>query len=370
VVNNMKRTGISSMRVPLRGFAALGIVIVFAAGAARAYDRDETLQKNLPLQGAKRIVVTNSRGTVKVIGAKGRSDVLCEYRKSVRHRDQDQADRLFDLMDVEVERKGTDLLISASYPDRPDRDRGIIALLMQHIAGMSIDMNITVPADIGVEIVTASGDVEVASVLGPCAVTSASGRVEAVGVGSLRVDVSSGDITVSGVAGAAVLSSSSGEIEAHAIKGTLSVRSTSGDIAISDVDGDVGIETSSGDVTVEGAGSIDYSGTNGSARFSDVRGAVTAIAASGDIDVDAVPESVSNYEIRTSSGQIGLTFQRPMKGGFALKVRTTSGDISTTLPITVTRVGRHYLMGVVRDGKAVVVLETASGDIDVSESGE
>jgi DUF4097 and DUF4098 domain-containing protein YvlB len=366
----MNRTGISSMRAQLRGVAALGIVVLFAAGGARAYDRDETLQKTLPLQGAKRIVVTNSRGTVKVIGARGRSDVLCEYRKSVRHRDQDQADRLFDLMDVEVERKGSDLLISASYPDRSDRDRGIISLLMQHIAGMSIDMNITVPADIGVEIVTASGDVELASVLGASAVTSSSGDVEVVGVGGLKIDVSSGDITVSGVTGAAVLSSASGDIEAHAIKGNLSVRSASGDIEVTDLDGDLAVETSSGDVRVKGAGSVDYSGTNGSARFSGVRGAVTAVATSGDIDVDAVPASSSNYEIRTSSGEIGLSFQHPMKGGFALKVQTTSGDISTTLPIAVTKVGRHYLMGVVRDGKAVVILETASGDIDVSESGE
>jgi DUF4097 and DUF4098 domain-containing protein YvlB len=273
-------------------------------------------------------------------------------------------------MDIEIEREGSDLKISARYPDRSDSDRGIIAMLRQRYAGLSVDMNIAVPPEIGVEIVSASGDVELASVLGSAMITSASGDIETVGVGDLRVDVSSGDVTVSEISGKALLSSSSGRIEAHKIKGNLSVRSTTGDIILSAVAGDLAVETSSGDVTVEGVRNVDYKGTSGSAQFSGVRGAVTAIATNGDIEVDAIPESIANYEIRTSSGRIGLMFERPMKGGFALKVRTTSGDISTTLPITVTKVGRHYLIGVVREGKSIVILETASGDIELSESEE
>jgi hypothetical protein len=369
---NMKRIRpeISSPRAALHAAAVVFLLVSFAASAALAYEREETFQKRLPLQGAKRIIVTNSRGDVKVIGEKGRSDVFCEYTKSIRGRDQDEADRLFNLMDIEVARAGSDITISVRYPDRSGRDRNILAMLVQHYAGLSVDLNIAVPPEIGVEVVSASGDIELASMLGAAMITSASGDVEAVGVGDLKVDVSSGDITVSEVSGKAVLSSSSGSVEAHAIKGALNVRSSSGEIILSGLAGDLAVETSSGDVTVDGARSVDYSGTSGSARFTGVRGAVTAIATSGDIEVDATPESIANYEMRTSSGQVALTFERVLKGGFALKVRTTSGDISTTLPITVTKVGRHYLIGVVREGKSIVILETASGDIDVSEPEE
>jgi|GEM_PF-1210962 len=369
---NMKRIRpeISSPRAALRAAAVLFLLVSFVPRAVPAYEREETFQKRLPLQGAKRIIITNSRGDVKVIGEKGRSDVFCEYTKSIRGRDQDEADRLFNLMDIEVVREGTGLKISVRYPDRSARDRNILAMLVRHYAGLSIDLNIAVPPEIGVEVVSASGDIELASILGAAMITSASGDVEAVGVGDLKVDVSSGDITVSEVSGKAVLSSSSGSIEAHKIKGNLSVRSSSGEIILSEIGGDLAVETASGDVAAEGARNVDYSGTSGSARFSGVRGAVTAIAASGDIEVDATPESIVNYEMRTSSGQVALMFERVLKSGFALKVRTTSGDISTTLPITVTKVGRHYLVGVVREGKSIVILETASGDIDVSESEE
>jgi hypothetical protein len=360
----------SSARAALRAAAVLFLLVLFAASAALAYEREETFQKRLPLQGAKRIVVTNSRGDVKVIGEKGRSDIFCEYTKSIRGRDQDEADRLFNLMDIEVERKGNDIMISVRYPDRSGRDRSIIAILAQRYAGLNVDLNIAVPPGIGVEVVSASGDVELASVLGPAVITSASGEVEAVGVGDLKVDVSSGDMTVSEVSGTAVLSSSSGSIEAHTIKGSLSVRSSSGEVILSKIGGDLSVETASGDVAVDGVRSVDYSGTSGSARLSGVRGAVTAIATSGDIEVDAAPESIAKYEMRTSSGQVSLAFERIVQGGFAIKVRTTSGDISTTLPIQITKVGRHYLIGVVREGKSVVILETASGDIDVSEPEE
>lgn len=357
-------------RAALRAAAILFLLVSFAASAALAYEREETFQKRLPLQGAKRIIITNSRGDVKVIGEKGRSEIFCEYTKNIRGRDQDEADRLFNLMDIEVARKGNDITISVRYPDRSDRDRTILAMLVQHYAGLSVDLNIAVPPEIGVEVVSASGDIELASVLGAATITSASGDVEVVGVGDLKVDDSSGDMTVSEVSGKAVLSSSSGRIEAHTIKGNLSVRSSSGEIVLSGIGGDLAIETVSGDVEAEGARNVDYSGASGSARFSGVRGAVTAIASSGDIEVEATPESIANYEMRTSSGQVALTFERALKSGFALKVRTTSGDISTTLPIAVTKVGRHYLMGVVREGKSIVILETASGDIDVSESEE
>lgn len=361
---------ISSPRVALRAAAVLFLLAAFAASAALAYEREETFQKSLPLQGAKRIIVTNSRGDVKVIGEKGRSDVFCEYTKSVRGRDQDEADRLFNLMDIEVSRSGNDLTISVRYPDRSRGDRNILAMLVQHYAGLSIDLNIAAPSGIGVDVVSASGDVELASILGASMVTSASGDVEVVGVGDLKVDVSSGEMTVSEVSGKAALSSASGDIEAHTIKGNLNVRSSSGDIILSAVGGDLAVETVSGDVAVDGVRNVDYSGTSGSARFTGVRGAVMAIATSGDIEVDATPESIANYEMRTSSGQLALMFERVLKSGFALKVRTTSGDISTTLPITVTKVGRHHLLGVVREGKSIVILETASGDIDVSEPEE
>ena len=355
----------------LRAIIVPVLFLMLGSTGARAYERDETLQKSIPLQGAVRIVVTNSQGDVKVIGEKGRSDISCEYTKRIRGRDQDEADRLFSLMDIDVTREGGGLKISARYPDRSGGDRNILAFLMQHYAGLSIDMNILVPSRLDVEIVSSSGDVQLASILGAAEITSASGDVEATGIGgNLKIDVSSGDMTVSGVAGKAFLSSASGDIEAHYVKGDAGVQTSSGDIVLTEIGGDLTAASASGDVTAEGVRGVVFGGTSGSARFTGVRGGVTAAVASGDIEVGASPESPANYEIRTSSGQIELRFELAPKGGFALKAQTTSGDISMSLPIKVTKVSRHTITGIVREGKSIVVLETASGDITVSEPEE
>ena len=177
-------------------------------------------------------------------------------------------------------------------------------------------------------------------------------------------------MTVSGVTGNAFLSSASGNIEAHHVSGDAVVGSASGDIKLSEIGGDLTATSTSGDVTVNGVRGVVFSGTSGSAQFTGVRGRVAASTASGDVEVTASPTSAADYEIRTSSGQIELRFDNAVKGGFALKAQTTTGDISVTLPIKVTKVTRHYLAGVVREGRSVVVLETASGDITVSEPEE
>ena len=347
------------------------LVLIVSAGQTSAYEREETLQKLIPLQGEESVVIVNSRGDIRVIGEKGRKDISCEYTKRVRARNQEDADRLFNLMDLEVKRDGADITISARYPDTSERESNIVSYLMQRYAGLGIDINLMVPPELTIKIITASGDTELASILGSAEIAAASGDVEVTGIGSdLKIDVSSGDIVVSGVSGKAFLSSASGDIEAHHITGDAAVRSASGDMLLSEIGGDLTAASASGDITVEGVGAVIFSGTSGSATFTGVRKGVTAAVSTGDVEVEAVPVSGANYEIRTSSGQIELRFEKPMRGGFMLKAQTTSGDISVNLPIAVSRVGRHQLSGAVREGKSVVVLETASGDIIVSEPEE
>jgi len=228
-----------------------------------------------------------------------------------------------------------------------------------------------VPAGTDVKIVTSSGDARLSNILGSAEITSASGGVEATGIGrDLKVDMSSGDMAVSDIRGSAVLNSASGDIEAQGLAGDVRVQSASGDIDLSELGGRLTAASTSGDIVVEGVGAVVYSGTSGSARFAGVRGGVVITVSTGDVEVGAAPEAAANYELRSSSGTIELRFERPMKSGYVLKAQTTSGDISVNLPIEVTRVGRHQLAGVVRGGKSLVVLETASGDIIVSEPEE
>jgi hypothetical protein len=346
-------------------------LVISGEGETRAYDREETHQKEIPLQGERQLVVMNSRGDIRVIGEKDRKEISCEFTMRARGKNQDDADRLFNLMDVEVKRDGAELTISARYPDTSDREGNIITFLMRRYAGLGIDINLLVPPGLNIRIVTASGDVELASISGAVEITASSGDAEVTGVESdLKISLSSGDMVISDVSGDAFLNSASGDIEAHKIKGDASVRSASGDISLSEIGGDLNGTSASGDITVEGVGVVTFSGTSGSAVFTGVRGGVTATVSTGDVEVEAAPVSSANYDIRTSSGEAELRFAKPMRGGFLLRAQTTSGDISIQLPIKVSKVGRHELSGAVREGKATVVLETASGDIVISEPEE
>jgi DUF4097 and DUF4098 domain-containing protein YvlB len=125
-----------------------------------------------------------------------------------------------------------------------------------------------------------------------------------------------------------------------------------------------------GDATVDGVESIEYSGMSGSVRFVDVRGAVAASAASGDLSLLLMPVGDHNYTVRTSSGGIKVRFLTAMEGGYLLKASTTSGDIEAMLPINISKVGRNHVAGIVREGKSTIILETASGDISISEPEE
>ena len=115
---------------------------------------------------------------------------------------------------------------------------------------------------------------------------------------------------------------------------------------------------------------IEYEGISGSGRFLDIRGSVDASAASGDLTFRVAPESPSDYMISASSGNVSLRFIRLLERGFVLRASTTTGEIKAELPIKITKVDRNRITGVVREGESKVLLETASGDITVEESGE
>lgn len=353
------------------GTIALAAALGCACSGAMAYEREETLEKRIALEGAKRVVIENARGDVRVTGEQGRSDVRCEYVKMVRGRNPDESNALFDQMTIEVKRSGSDLVITARYPERGSASRGLISFLRQQYATMSIDIDAALPASLPVEVTTASGDVELGDMRAGVTITTASGDVEAHRVGGdLAVTVSSGSITVDRVEGTATLSTASGDIDAFRVGKGLVAQTASGDIDAGEIGGDLTASSASGDVSVEGVGGVVYSGTTGEAIFRGVRGGVDVSLATGDVTVEAEPAAAANFEIRTSSGMITLSFLKPVPGGYAFKAETTSGEMEVSIPIKVHSVGRHKLAGVVGAGKSIVRVETASGDISVTESEE
>jgi hypothetical protein len=209
--------------------------------------------------------------------------------------------------------------------------------------GISINYEITVPANTRLSARSGSGDLEVGDVAGPVDTSTGSGDVRVGRVTeSVKARSGSGEINV-GSAASIEASTGSGNVVASS-RGDLEARSGSGDITAGQKGkGRVDVSTGSGDVEVTGA-----------------TGPVHVRAASGDILVEGTP--AAEWEVSASSGDVRLRLAG--QSGFDLELRSNSGHIETSHPITVTgSQSRKELKGQVRGGGPLVHVTTSSGAI-------
>jgi DUF4097 and DUF4098 domain-containing protein YvlB len=65
--------------------------------------------------------------------------------------------------------------------------------------------------------------------------------------------------------------------------------------------------------------------------------------------------------VETGSGDVAIV--APSGIGAQLEIETGSGDIESDFPLSVTRSGRHHLIGTIGDGRGRVSVETGSGGV-------
>jgi hypothetical protein len=210
--------------------------------------------------------------------------------------------------------------------------------------GISISYEITVPATTRLAARSGSGDLEVADLAGPVEASTGSGDIRVGRItGSVKARTGSGEITLDGAA-AVEASTGSGNVVAWAVRGDLEARSGSGDITIGQ----------------KGKGRIDVSTGSGDVELTGATGPVRVRASSGDILVEGTP--VADWDVGASSGDVRLRL--PGQSGFDLDLRSDSGHIETSMPITTTGTqGRRELRGQVRGGGPRVHVSTSSGAI-------
>ncbi len=353
----------------------LSLVVVLIAGVhgtGRAASwHEEKVQKTVPVKGEKLLVIITKSGDITVTGEEGRGDIDLRLVKKVKADDAEEAARIASQMVLEINYEENILRINTVYPRLDEGKRSIFSYLFDRYPKMRMELFLTVPNGMELEIETASGDVSIEDMSSTVDVTAASGDVEVGNIaGDVVVHVASGDIGVMKVLGDVKLISASGDATGRDITGNCFINTASGDIDLENLGGDLELRTVTGDAIVDGVGSVDYSGMSGSVRFIEVRGGVSASAASGDLSFQLIPAGDFDYRINTSSGGIKVRFLTAMAGGYVLKAATTSGDIEVILPIEISKVGRNHVAGIVRAGKSKVILETASGDISISEPEE
>jgi hypothetical protein len=177
------------------------------------------------------------------------------------------------------------------------------------LRGVTLFLEIAVPADTRVRALADSGDIRVEGTNAPADCEADSGDVE---IFSVDADVHA--------------STDSGTIRIRQMKGRVRANADSGDIEALDIAGDVEASTDSGDIRVSQT----------------MAASIRAEADSGSIDVKLAPEAGYNVSLRTDHGRL-TTPEMEFRG------RPTHKEID----------------GRIRGGGPLVDLETDSGSIDV-----
>ena len=199
--------------------------------------------------------------------------------------------------------------------------------------GISVDYEITVPADTTLHAQSGSGDQ----------------RIEGL-TGSVDLESGSGDMELRDLSREVRLHTGSGNVEARNISGPFTAEAGSGDIRLDEkAAGDVRIHTGSGNVELRG-----------------VNGALRAETGSGDVEISGINKG--EWAVRTSSGDVDL--QLPSDAAFDLDATAGSGSVVVDRPVTMTvqgdlRRAQHSIRGKVSGGGPQLTVHTGSGDIRI-----
>lgn len=185
---------------------------------------------------------------------------------------------------------------------------------------------------------------------------------------TVRTHSGSGNQTIEGTQGNADLQSGSGDMRLTQIRGDIRVQTGSGNIRAREIAGAVYGGTGSGDLEVEetAAGDIDLHTGSGNVTARGIQGGFRAEAGSGDITAEGAIASA--WEIRTGSGNVHVRL--PANAAFDANISTSSGTLDVDAPITMTVQGRvnethKSINGKVRGGGPLLTLRTGSGDIHI-----
>src|SRR3984957_1829286 len=198
---------------------------------------------------------------------------------------------------------------------------------------ISVDYEITVPADTTLRARSGSGDQTIEGTHG-----------------NADLQTGSGDMKLANLTGEIRLQTGSGNVGAHELAGPTRGGAGSGDIEVEETgQGDIDLHTGSGNVTVRG-----------------IQGAFRAEAGSGDITAEGTQAGA--WEIRTGSGNVHVRL--PANAAFDADISTSSGTLDVDAPITMTVQGRvqttrKQITGKVRGGGPLLTLRTGSGDIHI-----
>jgi DUF4097 and DUF4098 domain-containing protein YvlB len=202
-----------------------------------------------------------------------------------------------------------------------------------NMRNISVDYEITVPADTAVRTHSGSGDQIIEGTHG-----------------NVDTQTGSGDVKLANLTGEIHLQTGSGNVRARQISGPVRGGTGSGDVEIDEAaSGDIDLHTGSGNITARG-----------------VQGGFHGETGSGDVTAEGTQSG--SWEIHTGSGNVRVRL--PANAAFDADISTSSGTVDVDSPIEMTVQGRagdthKQIRGKVRGGGPLLRVHTGSGDIHI-----
>lgn len=183
---------------------------------------------------------------------------------------------------------------------------------------------------------------------------------------TIRSHSGSGDQVIEGTHGNADIETGSGDVKLANLVGEIRLQTGSGDVRGREIAGAIRGGAGSGDIDIEenGAGDIDLHTGSGNISVRGVQGAFHAEAGSGDIIAEGT--QTGRWEMRTGSGNVRIKL--PSNAAFDADISTSSGSIDFAEPIEMIVQGRveevrKHIQGKVHGGGPPLSVRTGSGDI-------
>ncbi len=220
----------------------MGMVLI---GADLSRERVMTL----PAEGITELNIDCGAGSLKVTGEKGAREIRVKATFVSEDIPQDELKAFVEKhVDLKLEKKGD----RAFLVSKVNHSASVMSSLFGKRANLRIDLEVTVPAALDLEVDDGSGWIEIRAVNGKVEIDDGSGSITLENIGgAVEIEDGSGGVVLTDIEGDVEIEDGSGDLEVRQVRGDVSIDDGSGEIKVNQVGGSVEISDGSGDIVID-----------------------------------------------------------------------------------------------------------------------
>jgi DUF4097 and DUF4098 domain-containing protein YvlB len=258
---------------------------------------------------------------------------------------------------------GARIAISSNYEDLEglfslfiDSSGAVVQLVMRRRQNVIwpgyifVDFAVMVPHETGVEL-TSSGGMDIQQLRRDARLIAYGGSITVADLkGNLDAQAYGGNVSLRRITGNAKLRTHGGNIDAHSVGGWVDARTSGGAIQVDGVRGRALVRTAGGSI-----------------RISDAGDQVDARSSGGNLEMNFAKGNLKGGFAETSGGAARVVVDGSVS--LSLNVSSSSGQISTNLPIQVSGViSTSCLLGTLNSGGEMLTVRSGGGPIRIESA--